>query len=94
METRKIYGSYGVLAREKMPVFTFDAPASDAYDSWDVALPDGWSWGENKAGETLIIRPDGEAYLANQIVTNRKDQPCLSWYDEQMQARRVMLTLK
>ena len=82
METRKVYASYGVLAHEKRPLFTVDAPAGEINDSWDIALPDGWEWVSNEAGETLVRRPDGQTYLGNEIISNWGDRLCLRWTDE------------
>lgn len=81
MDTRKVYASYGVLAHEKKPIFTIGGPASDIYDCWDLALPDGWKWAENEAGETLIISPNNEIWLPREILTRYGDHVCLAWYD-------------
>lgn len=78
---KQIYASYGVLAHEYKPVYSVDRPASRAYDKIYVSLPEGWAWGENITGQTLIISPDGETYLANDILTNLGDKPALKWAD-------------
>ena len=70
---KTIYASYGVLAHEGRPVFTVGNPASEIYDTYLATLPEGWKWAENAGGETLIESPDGEIYLANEIISNRGD---------------------
>ena len=76
-----IYKSYGVLAREKQPVYTFDRPASEIYDAISVLVPDGWSIGENAAGETLVESPDGITYRGKEILSNWGESPAFRWYD-------------
>lgn len=76
-----IYKSYGVLAHEKQPVYTFDAPASEIYDTVEVEFPDGWSVGENAAGETLVDSPHGITYRGKEILSNWGDAPAFRWND-------------
>lgn len=78
--TMKIYASYGVLAHEKRPVYTVEAPAGDICDELTVELPEGWELAENEAGAPLLTMPTGETYLARELLTNRGDAPALRWY--------------
>lgn len=76
-----IYKSYGVIAHEKQPVYTFDNPASEIYDEISVSIPAGWSIAENAAGETLVESPDGITYLGNKILSSWGDSPAFCWSD-------------
>lgn len=76
-----IYKSYGVLAHEKQPVYSFDCPASEIYDEISVLVPYGWSISENTVGQTLVDSPDGITHLGNDILTNWGDAPAFRWYD-------------
>ena len=90
MQTKNIYASYGVLSHEKRPVYTADTPASEIHEIVSVTLPDGWAWAENAAGASLITSPDGETWLANDILSNYGDQPCLRWYDGSGEHRKML----
>ena len=81
MKTAEIYKSWGVLAHEKQPVYTFDVPASDIYDKISIEIPDGWSISENTVGQTLVDSPDGITYLGYEILTNWGDSPAFRWHD-------------
>lgn len=76
-----IYKNWGVLAHEKQPVYTCDNPITEAYDVVNVRLPDNWTAGANRYGETLIAVPNGKTYLGDEILTNWGDAPALRWYD-------------
>lgn len=88
----KIYKSYGVLAHEYQPVYTAYVPASEIYDVVNVTLPDGWEEAEGVFGDTLIVSPDGETYLANKILTNWGDRPALIWYDNRQVRHKILLS--
>lgn len=81
MQTIEIYKSYGVLAHEKQPVYTFDRPASEIYDVISVRIPDGWSTAENAYGETIVESPEGIYYLGEEILGNWGDAPAFRWFD-------------
>ena len=87
----KVYKSYGVLAHEKQPVYTVDLPASEIYDVVNVDLPEGWGTAEGAMGDQLICSPEGDTYLASEILTNWGDRPALVWYDNRQEKRHVML---
>ena len=76
-----IYKSYGVLAHEKQPVYTFDRPASEIYDEISALVPDGWRTAENAYGETIVESPHGITYLGNEILTTWGDAPAFRWHD-------------
>lgn len=81
MQTIEIYKSYGVLAHEKQPVYTFERPASEIYDPVEVDLPDGWIIAENTYGETIVESPHGVTYLGREILGNWGDAPAFRWHD-------------
>lgn len=84
----KLYESYGVLAHEKKPVYTIDAPASEAYNVITVYIPDEFKICNNIYGEKLI-EIKGETYLLSDILTNYGEKPCL-WFGEK-RGERIML---
>ena len=88
----KVYKSYGVLAHEYQPVYTADAPASEIYDEVNVTLPDGWEEAEGAFGDTLIVSPDGETYIGNEIISNLGDRPALIWCDNRQARHKILLT--
>lgn len=85
----EIYKSYGVLAHEKQPVYTWGAPASDIYDQITVELP--YCVGANALDEPLL-ELDGTRYLLGDVLTNWGDSPALAWFDGQSN-RHKMLTV-
>lgn len=85
----KIYGSYGVLAREKMVVYTWSSPASDIYDVMTVEIPDEIVYGKNYLDE-LLINLDGQVLLLSECLVAWGDKPALRWHDGQGE-RRIML---
>ena len=78
----KLYASYGVLAHEKTPIYSDEAPASEAYSIITVEIPDEYPLSENGLGETLIDIY-GSTYLLQEVLTNSGDRPALKWYDGQ-----------
>lgn len=87
----KIYKSYGMLSHEKQPYYTAGRPATDIYDVVNVDLPDGWEIANNVYGETMIISPYGDTYLANDILSNWGDSPALIWYDKNQRKHHITL---
>lgn len=83
MTTIKGYANYGVLAHEKRTIFTVSTPDATATvnEEIEITLPDGWEASENNFGETLINTPEGETYIASDIISSWGDNPALSWYD-------------
>lgn len=76
----KIYKSYGVLAHERQPYYSWGAPASEIYDVIAVDIP-GYI-GVNDLGEPLVDI-GGETYLLHELLSNRGDDPVLRWYNGQ-----------
>ena len=76
-----IYKSYGVLAHEKQPVYSFDRPASEIYDEISVIIPEGWSIEENGHGETIVDSPHGITYLGYEVLASWGDAPAFIWFD-------------
>ena len=88
----KIYKSYGVLAHEYQPVYTVDRPAAEIYVVVNVTLPEGWEVAEGVFGDTLIISPDGETYIGNEIISNLGDRPALIWCDNRQARHKILLS--
>ncbi len=78
--TVKIYKSYGVLAHEKQPFYSWMAPASEIYDLATVEIPETIYRGENISGNHLIML-GGCLYTLQEVLTNAGDAPALRWYD-------------
>ena len=87
----KIYKSYGVLAHEYQPVYTADVPASEIYDVVNVTLPDGWEEADGAFGDTLLVSPDGETCIGNEIISNLGDRPALIWADNRQVRHKILL---
>lgn len=83
MKTIDLYASFGVLAHEYKPVYTFDAPVSSAYDKYVLTVPDGWSIDRAESGDAVVTAPDGTTYTPSEILTNRGDRPAFCWFDGQ-----------
>lgn len=75
-----LYESWGVLGREKIPVYTYGRPASEHYNEIDVIIPEGVEITENEAGEKLVDL-DGGTYLLNDALNQSGGKPCLMWWD-------------
>lgn len=78
-----IYANYGVLAHEKEVVYT-TAPTDYATVSEPITveIPETFHPCENVIGQVLLTI-DGSDYLLDEVLTNRGDDPCISWYDGQ-----------
>lgn len=88
-----IYRSMGVLTHEKQPVYTFDRPISEIYDTLNVKIPDRWCAAVNQAGEALVTAPDGKTYLGREILINWGDAPAFRWYDGRTDRHTVLEVL-
>lgn len=77
----EIYANYGVLAHEKETVYT-TAPHEHATLSEPILinLPDSVSPCENFLGETLVTL-DGKIYLLSEVLSGRKGDVALKWFD-------------
>lgn len=77
----KIYANYGVLAHEKEPVFTVGCPIEENLaDELTVIIPDEFEPYEAQYG-AIALTLSGRKYLLREVLTNRGDDPVLSWYD-------------
>lgn len=83
--TFKGYANYGLLAHEYQTIFTADSPIADAVvsDELEITLPEGFGQYKNCRDHTVITTPDGESYLAKDILSSYGNQPVLSWRDGQ-----------
>lgn len=79
----KAYANYGVLAHEYQTIFTASNPHPYATvsDKIEITIPDGWTVSESVSGSLLIDSPDGQTYLADEIISHFGGDPILSWYD-------------
>lgn len=85
--TYKLFESWGVLGKERRPVYSDTIPATEHYDIITVDIP--YPLAENEMGETLIDI-DGTTYLLSEVLTDCGDAPCIAIYDGH-QMRRIML---
>lgn len=85
--TYKLYESWGMLGKERRPVYSDMIPATDHYNILTVEMP--FPLKENEMGETLIDL-DGKNYLLSEVLSDWNDMPCIKWYDDQ-KSHRVML---
>ena len=76
----KLYKNYGVLAREKEPVYTYFVPASAAHDRVTVDIPQVSS--TNEYDEPLVSL-DGRDYPLYDVLATVDDALALRWYDGQ-----------
>lgn len=53
-------------------------------------MPDNWDVCENNFGRKLIVTPDGETYIADEIISSYGENPALIWYDGEKE-RRIIL---
>ncbi len=87
----KLYKSYGVLAHEKQPFYSYTVPASDIYDVIKVEIPETFA-----PRETTYFRGDicvtiGKySYLLNEVLTNVGDAPALGWWDGEKDVYRIL----
>lgn len=75
-----IYKSYGVLAHEKEPVYTYGNPASEIYDVVSVEIPETFSPCE-AVNDNILVHVGGYDYLINEVLTNAGEAPALRWSD-------------
>ena len=83
-----IYKSYGVLAHEYQPVYTWACPQSDVYDEIIVEVPN--VDGENCDGDPLVNLGDGLVYPLRMVLGSWGDEPALIWYDGAVQRHKIL----
>lgn len=88
----KIYKNYGCLAAEKRIKYTYGAaePTATASDEIEVQLPEGWEEAENNMGNRILVSPEGEVFLPNELLSGN-ECPCFRWIDESRKERRIKL---
>lgn len=93
MEKIRGYANYGVLAHEKKPVFTISNTHAHTTvsEEIEITLPDKWGVGEDRLGRKLIITPDGEKYIADDIISSYGENPALNWYDGGKEHRIILV---
>lgn len=74
--TTKIYASHGVLGHEFETQWGI-TPATGACDEVTVALPDGYSFEENAAGEVLVEDEHGNVNLLVETLARFAERPYL-----------------
>ena len=75
----KIYKNYGMLGREKMPIYT--VTPGELADEIEVILPEGMALSYNEAGAPLV-EENGRVHLLSSILaTGENDEPILRWTD-------------
>lgn len=83
METLKGYANYGVLGQEKYIVFSESGECETATcsDKIEITMPEGYKIFENVMSDALIETPDGNTYLACEIIKGNSEGVYLNYYD-------------
>lgn len=91
----KLYGSYGLLGREKRPVW-HDMPLSSAYYEGFYEIPDTFEIVESVYGEQLYKAPDGSIYTLYDLLTYDKkdDEPIFCYLDERERPKLMKYKLR
>ena len=84
-----LYKSYGVLAHEKEPVYTYSNPASEIYDMVSVEIPETFKPCE-AVNDNILVHVGGYDYLINEVLTNAGDAPALGWWDGEKDVYRIL----
>ena len=90
MAILKAYANYGALAHEKKTLYTVGSPAETAAYSEEIGiiLPEGFELDENAAGEQLVTTPNGNVFLASEVLGAYADTPVIAWYDAEQKLHR------
>ena len=90
MATLKAYANYGALAHEKKTLYTVGSPAETAAysEEIEITLPEGFELDENAAGEQLVTTPNGNVFLASEVLNSYADTPVIVWYDAEQKLYR------
>lgn len=88
--TLKLYESWGMLGKEKTPVYSVTTPATEHYDVITVEMP--FSLSENEAGQ-ILVDINGTTYMLNEVLDARNDVPCIRWYDGHYTHRKSLTVL-
>lgn len=85
----KLYKSYGVLAHEKEPFYSYTAPASEIYDMVSVEIPETFKPRE-AAYDNICVTIGKYPRLLNEALTNVGDAPALGWWDGEKDVYRIL----
>lgn len=83
----KIFKSYGVLAHEKEPVYTFRRSASEIYDTLTVEIPHVAGVNDN---DEPLLELDGVTYRLGDVLTNIGEKPAISWINGTMYRHELL----
>lgn len=77
----KLYGIMGVLAHEKVPVWTDRKPnrGEDSYITVDADIPDDLNPFETVDG-SIAVELDGIKYLLFEVLEDRNGDPAIAWH--------------
>lgn len=83
MNEIKIYCNYGVLAAEKMNIYTYGSQHCQAIcsDEMTVIIPDNWEMYKNNAGQDMVKAPWGFCYEINEVLSTAKGRPAFRALD-------------
>lgn len=83
MKTIKGFANYGVLAHEKETIFTISGKAETAAvsEKIEITIPSEYKIAESAYGDILIDIPGAGAYPAQKVISSKKSEPVLRWYD-------------
>lgn len=93
----KAYANYGVLAAEKMTVYTVAGKHEHATvsEKVEIVLPEEWTTSENTIGQMMIESPDGKTWLADDVISTAADgeTPQLDWYNSPVERHRIKMQI-
>lgn len=91
-ETINIFKNYGCLSAEKRVIYTYAAeqPTAVTSDRLTVTLPQGWTADRGSAGDVVLIAPDGQRYLPDEVLAGN-EQPMLEVRDRSGSRKRYLL---
>ena len=86
------YANYGCLAAEKRTVFTGinPNPTATVSDPVEYTVPEGWTVGENYAGDPIITAPWGWDYDPNELLWG-DEKPYFNGFDKDGKRFRIAL---
>lgn len=81
----KAFANYNVLTHEKQTIFTVSHkhPYATFSEVIEIILPINYQVFKNEYGEILITIPEGETYIADEIISSWKNKPVLGWYNKE-----------
>lgn len=81
----KAFANYNVLTHEKQAIFTVSQkhPYATFSEMIEIILPTEYQVFKNEYEEILITIPEGETYIADEIISSWKNKPVLRWYNKE-----------